>query len=88
MANIKSAEKRVRQTETRTARNKAIKTRVKNARKAVLAALQGGDLKLVVAKYNEFAAAADKAANARVLHKNTASRLKSRLSKALKPAAK
>lgn len=89
MANTKSAEKRVRQTERRTARNKALKTRVKNARKAVLAALQSGDAKLTAAKYNEFAAAADKAANAQVLHKNTASRLKSRVTKAIaKPAAK
>ena len=36
MANIKSAEKRVRQTATRSLRNKATKTRVKSARKAAV----------------------------------------------------
>jgi small subunit ribosomal protein S20 len=35
MANNKSAEKRVRQTETRTLRNKSMKTRVKNARRGL-----------------------------------------------------
>ena len=86
MANIKSAEKRARQTPTRTARNRALKTRVKSARKAVLAALAAGDKKSLAAKISEFASAADKAANANVLHKNTASRLKQRLTLAVAKA--
>ena len=82
MANIKSAEKRARQTIKRTARNKSIKTRVKNSRKAVAAAVVAGDASKVTATLGAFAATADKAANAGVIHRNTANRLKSRAAKA------
>jgi small subunit ribosomal protein S20 len=78
MANTKSAEKRVRQTATRTLRNKILKTRVKNTRKDVIAAVTAGDAKVVAEKLAAFSSAADKAAKANVIHKNTASRLKSR----------
>ena len=78
MANIKSAEKRARQTIKRTARNKSIKTRVKTARKSVTAALASGDKAQISLKLSSFAATADKAANSGVIHKNTANRLKSR----------
>ncbi len=89
MANIKSAEKRARQTIKRTARNKSIKTRVKNSRKSVLAAVQAGDAAQVAVKLGAFAGTADKAANAGVIHRNTANRLKSRAAKAvLKGAVK
>jgi small subunit ribosomal protein S20 len=82
MANIKSAEKRARQTIKRTARNKSIKTRVKSSRKAVTAAILTGDAKVVTAKLEGFASTADKAANAGVIHRNAANRLKSRAAKA------
>lgn len=82
MANIKSAEKRARQTIKRTARNKSIKTRVKSARKAVTAALQAKDAKAVSGKLDAFASTADRAANSGVIHKNTANRLKSRAARA------
>lgn len=82
MANIKSAEKRARQTIKRTARNKSIKTRVKSAHKAVSAALSTKDQKVVTQKLNSFASTADRAANSGVIHKNTASRLKSRAARA------
>ncbi len=82
MANIKSAEKRARQTIKRTARNKSIKTRVKNSRKVVTAAVQAGDAKVVALKLDAFARTADKAANAGVIHRNAANRLKSRAAKA------
>lgn len=91
MANIKSAEKRARQTVKRTARNKSIKTRVKNSRKEVTAAAQAGDAKGVALKLRTFESTADKAAKAGVIHRNTASRLKSRAARAAakaKPAAK
>lgn len=89
MANIKSAEKRARQTIKRTARNKSIKTRVKTARKAVTLAQASGDAKLIAEKLSLFAATADKAANAGVIHKNAANRLKQRAAFAVaKPLAK
>jgi small subunit ribosomal protein S20 len=80
MANIKSAEKRVRQTATRTLRNKSARTRVKNARKSAVEALKAGD-KTAAAKVAELASAADKAANRGVIHRNKASRIKARIAR-------
>ena len=76
MANKKSALKRVRQTKTRTASNKALKTRVKSARKALIEAIENKDTSAANAKYRELASAADKAAKANVIHRNASSRLK------------
>jgi small subunit ribosomal protein S20 len=87
MANIKSAEKRARQTPIRTARNKAIKTRVKNARKAAVEAAQAGS-KDTGLKVAALASAADRAAKSGIIHKNKASRLESRATKAAAKAAK
>ena len=83
MANIKSAEKRVRQTATRTLRNKSTRTRVKNARKLAIEAVKTGE-KTAVAKVSELASAADKAANKGVIHRNKASRIKARIARDLK----
>lgn len=87
MANTKSALKRVRQTKTRTARNRAVKARVKAARKSALAAAVSGDSADAQSAYNLAASAADKAAKSGVLHKRTADRIKSRLAAKLKPVA-
>ena len=78
MANTKSAEKRVRQTKVRTAANRALKSRVKNARKAVLTARDAGNAEALKKSLATLASVADKAANRGVIHKNTASRLKAR----------
>ena len=80
MANIKSAEKRVRQTATRTLRNKAAKTRVKNARKAAIEAVKTSD-KATATKISALSSAADKAANRGVIHKNKANRIKARIAR-------
>lgn len=87
MANNKSAKKRNRQTIARTARNRSIKTRVKNARKAALAAIQSGDKDAIAKKVALYASTADKAANKNVIHKNAASRFKARIAAALAKAA-
>ena len=79
MANIRSAEKNIRKTAVRTVRNRANKSRMRTLRKKVLAAIQKGDNSKAQTAYNEFASAADKAAKKHVIHKNTASRLKSRI---------
>ncbi len=79
MANTRSALKRVRQTKVRTARNRNLKSRVKDARKDALAAVEAGDKAAASAAYNTFASAADKAAKGGAMHKNTASRLKGRV---------
>jgi small subunit ribosomal protein S20 len=86
MANIKSSKKSIRQTKTRTLRNQAIKSRVRTYRKRVAAALASGNFELANKELSLFAAVADKAAKKNVIHKNKASRLKSRM--ALKVNAK
>ena len=79
MANSRSASKRARQTITRTERNKSTRTRVKNAKRQCLEAVEAGDKDAIAKTYSAFASAADKAAKANVIHKSAANRLKSRL---------
>ena len=86
MANTKSALKRVRQTKVRTARNRAIKSSVKLARKNALAAIESGDKDAAEKAYNLFASAADKAAKFGAMHKRTASRVKGRMAVKVSPA--
>lgn len=79
MANNKSAKKRVELNERNRVRNQAIKTRVKNVAKKVLAAIESKDktvaLEALSVAYKEF----DKAVSKGVLKKNTVSRKKARL---------
>ena len=83
MANIKSAKKRIIVAQTRTERNKAIRSKVKTYVKKVNAAIEAGDK----AAANEALKAAiseiSKAESEGVYHANTASRKVSRLSKAV-----
>lgn len=83
MANIKSAKKRILVIETKTARNKAIKSKVKTYVKKVEAAIASGDKDAAKAALLAVTAEIDKAASKGVYHKNTASRKISRLSKAV-----
>lgn len=79
MANIRSSEKSIRKTKTRTLQNKIKKSRIRTLRKKVLAAVAEGNASLAQQYYNEFSSAADKAAKSSTIHKNAASRLKSRI---------
>ena len=83
MANIKSAKKRILVAETKAARNKAIRSRVKTFVKKVDAAITAGDKAALLAAISEI----DKATSKGVYHKNTASRKVSRLSKAVNAMA-
>ena len=83
MANIKSAKKRIKVTETKTLRNKAIKSRVKTAIKKVDAAVAAGDKELAQANLLNAISAIDKATTKGVYHKNTSARKVSRLTKAV-----
>ena len=76
MANTKSAEKRIRQTKTRTAANREVKKRVKRCRKELNAALVGKDKSAAASAYSQLTSAADRAAKIGIIHKNSASRLK------------
>jgi small subunit ribosomal protein S20 len=76
MANTKSVQKRARQAVNRTLENRAVKTRVKSARKALSTAIEAGDKADASARYKELSSMADRAAKRGVIHKNSASRLK------------
>ena len=83
MANIKSAKKRVLVTEVRTARNKAIKSKVKTCIKKVEAAVENGDKKAAQEALTVAISEISKAANKGIYHKNNAARKVSRLTKAV-----
>ena len=81
MANIKSAKKRILVNETKAARNKAIRSKVKTACKKVDAAVTAKDKADAQASLLAATSEIDKACTKGVYHKNTASRKISRLSK-------
>jgi small subunit ribosomal protein S20 len=87
MANHVSALKRVRQTETRTAVNRANRTRVRTSLRAMREAIANGDVKAAQVQYRETVSTLDKGVQKGVLHDNTASRYKSRLNARLKTLA-
>jgi small subunit ribosomal protein S20 len=76
MANIKSAVKRARQNEKRALANKGVRTRMRTYTKKALESAgsdsSAEDLRVAIRHI-------DKAANKGIIHKNTASRKKSRL---------
>ncbi|MDM7924037.1 MAG: 30S ribosomal protein S20 [Pyrinomonadaceae bacterium] len=81
MANHKSAEKRVRQNEKRNANNRAnrskLRTQVKKLRSAVASTDKAQSTELL----NPTVSIIDKMVNKGIIHKNTAARYKSRLTK-------
>ncbi|MBQ4646836.1 MAG: 30S ribosomal protein S20 [Candidatus Gastranaerophilales bacterium] len=84
MANIKSAKKRVLIAQRNTERNVAFKTSIKTAVKKVLACAASEDRTELNALLSKVYQLCDKAAGKGILHKNTAARKKSRLTKAVK----
>lgn len=87
MANIKSAKKRILVNETKAARNKMIRSRVKTAMKKVDAAVAAGDKAAAQAALTSAISEIEKAASKGVYHQNTASRKVSRISKAVNTIA-
>ena len=82
MANIKSAKKRILVTETRTARNKAIKSEVKTMVKKVYAAIDSKDQEAAKAALKAAVSTMNKATSNGFYQKNTTSINISRLQKA------
>jgi small subunit ribosomal protein S20 len=80
MANHFSALKRARQTEKRTARNRANTSQMRSALRLMRESLEKGDKAGAQQTYRQTVSALDKAIQKGVLHENTASRYKSRLS--------
>lgn len=86
MANHKSAEKRTRQNEKRRMRNKTLKTRIKHLTKDVRLSSSTGSQEAALTKLDAAKSIIDKAAKKRIIHKKTAARKISRLSKLINAA--
>ena len=87
MANHKSAVKRAVQNERRRMRNKAVKTVVKNQVKGVRLAAAEGSPEDAAARLVTATSKIDKAAKKGVIHKRTAARKISRLTKMVNGAS-
>lgn len=87
MANHVSSLKRARQTETKTAVNRANRSRVRTSLRSLREALAKGDVKAAQSQFRETVSALDKSVQKGVFHKNTVSRYKSRLNARLKALA-
>lgn len=84
MANIKSAKKRARQSEQRRMRNASARSMVRSAIKKVVKAIEAKDKTAAVAAYQAAEPVMDRQASRGLIHKNKASRHKSRLSAHIK----
>ena len=84
MPNNESAKKRVRQTAKRRARNRWRKTDIKEQIKAFHNAVREHDVEKAEAEFRKVCSVLDRVATTSTLHRNTAARRKSRLSRRLK----
>ncbi len=87
MANIKSAKKRIKVIETKTERNKAIKSEIKTYIKKVEAAVAANDAAAAKEALVVTTKKIEMAASKGVYHKNNAARKVSRLAKAVNSIA-
>ncbi len=84
MANHVSSLKRARQTVRKTIVNRANKSKVRGSLRAMREALAAGDAQAVTTQYRSTVSFLDKSVQKGILHKNTASRYKSRLNARVK----
>jgi small subunit ribosomal protein S20 len=84
MANHVSSLKRARQTATKTAINRANKSKLRGGLRALREAIAAGDKKTLADVYRATVSLLDKSVQKGVIHKNTASRYKSRLNARVK----
>jgi small subunit ribosomal protein S20 len=83
-----SAKKYMRITERKTEKNRKIKGQFRSAIKAMKEAVSSGDQVKAKESFKKVQIALDKAAQKKVIHKNTAARTKSRLNKLVKNIVK
>jgi len=79
--------KRLRQAENRRLRNRAVKTRIKTTGRQALTVIDSGDAQQAPAAVREAVRALDRAATKHVIHRKTAARRKSKLTKHLNAMA-
>ncbi|MBU6436192.1 MAG: 30S ribosomal protein S20 [Betaproteobacteria bacterium] len=84
MANSAQARKRARQATQQNAHNSALHSRLRTAVKAVRKAIAAGDAGKAKEVFVSAQKTIDTIADKKIVHKNTASRTKSRLSAAIK----
>jgi small subunit ribosomal protein S20 len=87
MANHVSSLKRARQTITKTAINRANKSKLRGTLRAMRESIAAGDKEAAAEQYRTTVSLLDKSVQKGVLHKNTASRYKSRLNARVKAIA-
>jgi small subunit ribosomal protein S20 len=80
----KDADKRMRQNEKQRLLNKDVRTFFRNKVKVLKAAVESGDVEAAEKALMPAIISIDRAVTKNVLHKNTAARYKSRLSKSVK----
>ncbi len=83
MANIKSAKKRIKVIDKKTARNIRVKNHIKEAEKAFLAAIESGDAEAAKAAFQHAEKKLMQAAAKGTFHKNAVARKISRFEKKL-----
>ena len=86
MANTKAALKAVRSSEKRRLRNRRVKTETRTFIKRARAQIEAGELEEAQKSVAQAIRALDKAAEKGILHRNNASRRKSRLMQSLNQA--
>jgi small subunit ribosomal protein S20 len=87
MANTKQARKRAEQSLQRNAHNTAQRSRLRSAIKNVRKAVAAGNKTAAMEALKQSASVIDRIADKKIVHKNTASRNKSRLAAAVKAMA-
>ena len=87
MANSKQAAKRAKQASKQRAANMGLRTTLRTAIKKVKAAIATGDAQAAQAALDANVSTIDRIADKRIIHKNKASRHKSRLSQQVKALA-
>lgn len=84
MANIASARKRARQAVKRNLHNSSLRSRLRTAIKSVRKAVLAGDKEAAANTLRSAQSVIDRIADKKIVHKNAASRYKSRLAAAVK----
>lgn len=87
MANSAQARKRARQADKQGKHNASLRSTLRTAIKKVRKAIEGGDQAAAKAVYQQSQAVIDRIADKKIVHKNAASRVKSRLSAQIKALA-
>jgi len=84
MANTAQARKRARQAEATRKRNASLTSELRTAVKKVKKAIVAGDKSAALKQLQDSQSSIDRVADKRIVHKNLASRTKSRLAHAIK----